>query len=113
MSYATIMVHVEIDGAFDARARLAAALAERFGANLIGMSAWMPRPRPLIDPDLAASEFKYLTSEIRRQGEKFKFKIHIDQEKVELRTRLEFPTECITHEMRGGPACHRSKLSTR
>jgi nucleotide-binding universal stress UspA family protein len=39
MSYSSIIVFVEADGAPDARVRLAAALADKFGSTLIGMSA--------------------------------------------------------------------------
>ena len=48
MSYATIMVHIEWDGEPDGRAQLAAKLAERFQSELIGINAWMPRPRSII-----------------------------------------------------------------
>jgi nucleotide-binding universal stress UspA family protein len=39
MSYAVMMVHVDVDDDSDARLRLAAELAKRFSATLIGMSA--------------------------------------------------------------------------
>lgn len=41
MSYATIMVHLDVDDSSDARSRLAAGLAKRFSATLIGTSAAM------------------------------------------------------------------------
>jgi hypothetical protein len=39
MSYATLMVDVDADGGHEARLRLAAGLADKFNATLIGMSA--------------------------------------------------------------------------
>jgi nucleotide-binding universal stress UspA family protein len=41
MSYATIMVHVDLDDGSDARLRLAVQLARRFSATLIGVAAAM------------------------------------------------------------------------
>ena len=39
MSYASVMVYVEADGAPEERVRLAASLADKFDAMLIGLSA--------------------------------------------------------------------------
>jgi hypothetical protein len=39
MSFAALMVHVNMDGSSDARVRLAATLDDRFAATLIGISA--------------------------------------------------------------------------
>ena len=44
MSYASIMVQVDVTGELNGRVRVAAQLAERFQAHLIGVSSWMPRP---------------------------------------------------------------------
>ena len=94
------MVHVEVDGKVDARARLAGKLADRFRSQLIGITAWMPRPRPLIDPDSADKEVSYLSGVSRKQSEKFKSKVGIEGKRVELRSYREFPTDCIVREMR-------------
>lgn len=42
MSYATLMVHVEAEGELSGRVNVAAELAERFRAHLIGIAAWAP-----------------------------------------------------------------------
>ena len=39
MSFATLMVHVDVEPKSDARVRLAAKLADRFASTLIGISA--------------------------------------------------------------------------
>ncbi len=39
MSFATLMVHVDVEPKSDARIRLAAQLADRFASTLIGISA--------------------------------------------------------------------------
>jgi nucleotide-binding universal stress UspA family protein len=46
VSFATVMVHVDIDGKSTARIRLAARLAHRFTADLIGVSAAILPPYP-------------------------------------------------------------------
>jgi hypothetical protein len=42
MAYATLMVHVDADGELPPRVKIAAELAERFQASLIGVAAWAP-----------------------------------------------------------------------
>jgi hypothetical protein len=42
MTYATLMVHVDVDAELDGRVRIARELAGRFGAHLIGVGAWAP-----------------------------------------------------------------------
>ena len=100
MSYATIMVHLEWGGEVDARAKLAAGLADRFHAELVGINAWMPRPRPIVDPDLSAREFEHLKVAAQSLDERFRQKMSADGRKVNCRTFLEFPTECIAREAR-------------
>ena len=46
MSFATLMVHVDIEPRSDARVRLAAQLADRFASTLIGISACLLPPYP-------------------------------------------------------------------
>ena len=42
MSYATLMVHVDVDAELGRRVAIAADLAERFRAQLIGVAGWAP-----------------------------------------------------------------------
>jgi hypothetical protein len=44
MSFATLMVHVDVEPKSDARVRLAAQLADRFASTLIGISACVLPP---------------------------------------------------------------------
>src|SRR5215470_7157436 len=46
MSFATLMVHVDVEPKSDARVRLAAQLADRFSSTLIGSSACLLPPYP-------------------------------------------------------------------
>jgi hypothetical protein len=52
MSYATVMVNVDADGAPEQRVRLAAGLADKFNATLIGLSALSIRPAIVADAAL-------------------------------------------------------------
>jgi hypothetical protein len=54
MSYKVLMAYVDLDGGGDARMSLAAELAERYRAALIGVSGWAPAPP--ISVDTAALE---------------------------------------------------------
>jgi nucleotide-binding universal stress UspA family protein len=94
------MVHLEWDFEVDARVKLAATLADRFEAELIGINAWMPRPRPVLEPDVEAREFEHMKVAAQAVSDKFRQKIGVDNRKVDCRTFLEFPTECISREMR-------------
>jgi nucleotide-binding universal stress UspA family protein len=57
MSFATLMVHLEIAAETDARVRLAANLAERFAATLIGISASVLPPYPAENLYFETAEF--------------------------------------------------------
>jgi hypothetical protein len=43
MSYATLMVHVDVVGEMGAHVKVAGELAKRFHAHLIGISGWAHR----------------------------------------------------------------------
>jgi nucleotide-binding universal stress UspA family protein len=100
MSHGTIMVHLEWDVEVDARVRLAAGLADRLNSELIGINAWMPRPRPLVEPEVEAREFEHLKAVAQSANDRFRQKIGVGDRKVDCLTFLEFPTECISREMR-------------
>ena len=105
MSYATMMVQVDVNGELDGRVRLAAKLADRFQSQLIGISAWMPRPPftiegVTIDPVLTAADLKERSAALNRRGEEFKAAVGIDGRRVDWRCSQEFPTEYIAREAR-------------
>jgi len=100
MSYATVMVHLEWDGGVGGRTKVAAALADRFHAKLIGINAWMPRPRPIIDPEVSSREFEHLKAAVQSLCERFMRKMSEDGRKVDCRSFVEFPTGCIAREAR-------------
>ncbi len=105
MSYATIMVHVDVSGDLDGRVRIAAQLAERFQSRLIGVSSWMPRPPFMvedlvIDPGPTAEQLANMTAALQRRGEAFKVAVGIDGSRVEWRSSQGFPTEYVARESR-------------
>jgi len=57
MSFATLMVHVDIEPKSDARVRLAAQLADRFTSTLIGISACILPPYPTEGAYFVTREF--------------------------------------------------------
>ena len=105
MSYATIMVQVDVNGELGGRIHLAAKLADRFRSHLIGVSAWMPRPPftiegVMIDPKLTAADLRERSAVLKRRGEEFKAAVGIDGQRVDWRCSQEFPSEYIAREAR-------------
>jgi len=105
MSYATIMVQVDVNGELGGRIHLAAKLADRFRSHLIGVSAWMPRPPftiegVMIDPKLTAADLRERSAVLNRRGQEFKAAVGIVGQRVEWRCSQEFPSEYIAREAR-------------
>ena len=104
MSFATIMVHVDVDPPADGRIRLAAELAARFHATLIGASAWEPRP-PLtyggvvVDPKITEDMLQGISARLDQVGEHLGALVGCSQP-VEWRSAIESPTEFVTREAR-------------
>jgi nucleotide-binding universal stress UspA family protein len=104
VSFATIMVHVDVDPPADERIRLAAELAARFHATLIGASAWEPRP-PLtyggvvVDAKITEDMLQGISARLDRVGEHFRALVGCDQP-VEWRSAIDSPTEFVTREAR-------------
>src|SRR6516225_652087 len=57
VSFATLMVHVDVEPKSDARVRLAAKLADRFATTLIGISACILPPYPAEGAYFVTKEF--------------------------------------------------------
>jgi nucleotide-binding universal stress UspA family protein len=105
MSYKVLMAYVDLDGTGDARMSLAAELAERFGAALIGVSAWAPAPPISVDiavlesvPDLA--DLQAMEDFLKAKGDKFRAVADKAGGPVEWRSALELPTEFVVQEVR-------------
>jgi nucleotide-binding universal stress UspA family protein len=105
MSYKALMVHLDSDDDTDGRMSLAAGLAGRFHAALIGVSAWAPRPAFAGDgtviesvPDIA--DLQAMEDLLKARGEKFRAVAGTAVTTVEWRSALELPTELVLREVR-------------
>lgn len=103
MTFAAIMVGVEFDPASKARIRLAAELAARFAALLIGVAGW-----PLLKhghASLPEAEFPTIgsespTKELKNLGERFRNIAGDITDRIEWRASMGFPREVIAAEAR-------------
>ena len=105
MSYATLMVHVDVDAELGCRVGIAAGLAERFHAHLIGVAGWAPMSVFLAEDarnDRAPPDFHFHDMEILldRKGEQFKAAVRALNGEAEWRSGLDFPTDLLAREAR-------------
>lgn len=105
MSYAAVMVYVEADGKPERRVRLAASLADRFQATLIGLTA-EANPLPLaaagdvISDELVEIESEATQTKLAEQSEWFHQIAGAEHRKLEWRAFQEFPIDALSGEAR-------------
>ena len=104
MSFAALMVHVEIEANSHRRVELAVDLAERFHAALIGVAGWAPRPAfaaegIVIDADLTGRELEDMRTRLAEAETAFRGAAK-RLRNVEWRGALEFPIELVLREAR-------------
>ena len=107
MAYTTVMVHVDVDGASDARVRLAATLADRFMATLIGISSCILPPYPtegayFVTRELIEEERRDMVALLKRVEEAFRSQAGPDRSKIEWRSAIEVPDDYIAANARSG-----------
>ena len=104
MSYAVLMVYIEPDGTPEPRVRLAASLADKFSAALIGLSARAIPPPMVADGMLMEGpteiDVKLMAEGLAEKGTWFRRIADGDHRKIEWRWALELPNEVITREAR-------------
>ena len=105
MSYATVMVHLDVSGEMGLQVKVAAALADRFRARLIGISGWAPTSvflaeEALQDPILSTPPLQEMKSILDIKGRQFEAAFHTDSRPVEWRSGLDFPSDYIAREAR-------------
>ena len=104
MSYAVLMVYVEPDGTPEARVRLAAALADKFAAKLIGLSARVIPPPIVADGMLLEGpteiDVELMAKGLAEKGAWFQRIADNARRKNEWRSALELPNQAITREAR-------------
>jgi nucleotide-binding universal stress UspA family protein len=100
MSYASLMVYVDADAMPEQRVRLAASLADRFTAILMGMSA-LAIPPPVVADGMAMAELTDVDVELIRakladKGNWFRGIAGGDRRRLEWRSVLDLPIEALT-----------------
>jgi len=100
MSYAVLMVYVEPDGTTEARVRLAADLADKFSATLIGLSARVIRPPIVANGALLEGpsevDIQLMAKRLAEKGTWFQHIAGGERRKLDWRCALELPNEMIT-----------------
>lgn len=104
MSYASIMVYVEIEGIPEQRVRIASELAEKFDAALIGFSARaVPPPfvaEGVIIEEATELDIKQMQAALTKRGDWFRGVAGADPRNIEWRTALDFPGDALAREAR-------------
>ena len=105
MSYATLMVHVDVDGKSSGRESVAADLAARFHAHLIGVGAWAPMSVFLaeeakLDPDPTEPHLQDMKALLDQKGRQFCAAVASGDPHAEWRSVLDFPTDVLARECR-------------
>jgi nucleotide-binding universal stress UspA family protein len=104
MSFATIMVHVDVARDCEPRVQLALALADRFAATLIGVAGLALRPAfaaggVVIYREATEDDCRALRARLDEIGGRFRAKgEHLRQ--IEWRSALELPHELVSQEAR-------------
>ncbi len=104
MSFATMMVHVDLDAPCNARIRLAASLATRFQSTLIGVGAsqlpsHLSYGGVIIDPQPTPAMIHELSARLSSLGEHFNSVAGWNRQ-VEWRTGIDSPTHFLAAEAR-------------
>jgi nucleotide-binding universal stress UspA family protein len=104
MSYASLMVYVEADTVPEQRVRLAASLAHKFDATLIGLSALAVPPPVVADgiamSDVTEADIELMWASLAEKGKWFRGIANFDQRRLEWRSALDLPNEALTREAR-------------
>jgi nucleotide-binding universal stress UspA family protein len=104
MPYAVLMVYVEADAPPEQRVRLAANLADKFTATLIGLSA-LAIPPPIMANGMVMDEMtdvdiKLMEAKLADRGNWFRSIAGEDHQEMEWRSVLDLPTEALAREAR-------------
>lgn len=105
MSYAALMVHVDVDGKSSRRENVAADLAACFHAHLVGVGAWAPMSVFLaeeakVDPDPTEPHLQDMKSLLDQKGRQFCAAVARGDPQAEWRSVLDFPIDALARESR-------------
>lgn len=105
MSFASLMVHVEVEAKSDARVRLAAEMADRFASGLIGISACVLPPYPaegayFVTREFIEQERQDMLAALERTEACFLASAGAKQSKLEWRSAIDLPETFIVSQAR-------------
>jgi nucleotide-binding universal stress UspA family protein len=104
MSYAAVMVYVDANGLPEKRVGLAASLAGKFNANLIGLSA-LPIPPPFLYDGAVIqqpteADIGGILAKLNAKGDWFRGIMSVNHAGFEWRPVLDYPAEALAREAR-------------
>jgi nucleotide-binding universal stress UspA family protein len=107
VAYATVMVHVDVDGTSAPRIRLAAAIADRFMSTLIGISASILPPYPaegayFVTRELVEEERRDMAASLKRAEAAFRDQAGPNRAKIEWRSAIDVPDDYVAANARSG-----------
>ena len=102
MSYAVLMAYVDADGMPEKRVHLAASLADKFNATLIGLSALGPPllGKGVVFQEVTESDIKEMRALLAAKGNWFRSIAGDDHRRLEWRPILDFPTDALARAAR-------------
>jgi nucleotide-binding universal stress UspA family protein len=105
MSYASVMVYVGANRSGEQLVGVAAGLASKFSATLIGLSALAIRApfvttADIVVPEVTAVEVEAMRAELDRRGEWFRKVAAAAHGTAEWRAELDYPVDTLTREAR-------------
>src|SRR5262245_44514404 len=104
MTFSTLMVHLELEHANDARLQIAGDLAEKFGSKLIGIAAADPQPPHYASGIVAQGFVGHERTELKKRMDeteaRFREAIGQRARDVEWRCALTSPTDYVAREAR-------------
>ena len=104
MSFATIMVHLDVERDSEQRVQVALRLADRFQATLIGVAGMALRPAfaaggVVVYAEPTGHDRRKMTARLEEMGAKFRAQGQC-LERIEWRSALELPSELVAKETR-------------
>ena len=105
MSYASLLVHVDADATLDGRNSIAADLADRFHALLIGIAGWapmwvFPTQESIENPAPGDFHLQDMKTLLDQKGKEFCAAFAKPDRRVEWRSILDVPTEAVARTAR-------------
>jgi nucleotide-binding universal stress UspA family protein len=104
MSFPTLMVYMDAADQTESAVRIAAGLADRFNATLVGLSALELPPQiaanGFVLPETVEADIERARTRLADKGIWFRKLAGADHRKIEWRSLLDFPTDALAREAR-------------